>query len=119
MISLSFSLIYSEFESNHEFIDNNYGNIEYFKNSKRLKKLFLFDDNFTDKHFKNIDKYLIGLKSFKLKREWSDHLLEDLKNIFSASKSGQVMNKTAYKKCITPVGHKLWKIKHSIFNRDS
>jgi hypothetical protein len=51
-----------------------------------------------------------------LKREVSDRLLQDFKNIFTKSKSCQVMNKTAYKKCWTPVGHKLWPLKHSIFN---
>ncbi len=34
-----------------------------------------------------------------LKREVSDRLLQDFKNIFTKSKSCQVMNKTAYKKC--------------------
>jgi hypothetical protein len=32
-------------------------------------------------------------------REWFDRLLEHFKNIFTALKSRQVMNKTVYKKC--------------------
>ncbi len=51
--------------------------------------------------------------------EWSDRLLEDFKNIFTAWKSCEMMNKTAYKKFIAPVGHKLWPLKDWIFNRDS
>jgi hypothetical protein len=35
----------------------------------------------------------------QLKREWSERLLEDFKNIFKALKSCELMNKTAYKKC--------------------
>jgi hypothetical protein len=37
----------------------------------------------------------------KLKREWSDRLLQDFKNILTALKSCEVMNKSdeAYKKC--------------------
>ncbi len=51
----------------------------------------------------------------QLKREWSERLLEDFKNIFMALKSCEVMNKTAYKKCWSSVGHKLWPLKYLNF----
>ncbi len=54
----------------------------------------------------------------KLKWEWSDCLLSDFKNILTAWKWGQVMNKAANKKCIAQLGHKLWSLKQLIFNKD-
>jgi hypothetical protein len=38
-----------------------------------------------------------------LKSEWCDRLLEDFKNIFTALKSCEVMNKTVYQKCLSQV----------------
>ncbi len=42
-----------------------------------------------------------------LKREVTDRLPKDLKKIFTAWKSCQVMIEMLYKKCIAPVGQRL------------